>query len=121
MFSGAEGAALLLDSDEAQGGRLNLPPLLRRRPRGKPWSGDWAKTEAVSASDVVSFAVIAENMSNPHLRHNRFYEKHVFASFGNSSISHTEKTWQIGPGAFTQNNDTRGVYCESGAFVAFCY
>ena len=49
----------------------------------------------------VRFAVVARNMTNPHSRREVSYEKHAFACFGNSSISHTQKT-----------SRPRGVYPE---------
>ena len=50
-FGGAEGAALLLDGDEAQGDRVHPPPTPRRRRRGKSWNDGRAGTGAVSEAD----------------------------------------------------------------------
>ena len=69
----------------------------------------------MSGSDFVLLFLL-KNMTNPHPRHEVSYEKHAFACFGNSSISHTQKTCQLGPGAFTHRNNTGGVYRE-GAFT----
>ena len=43
------------------------PPVQRRRRHGKPWSGDRAGAGPLSASDC--FAVVAQNVTNPHPRH----------------------------------------------------
>ena len=43
---------------------------------------------------------------------------HPFACFGNSSISHTRLTCQLGQGAFTPTSDNGGVYFVRGAFFA---
>ena len=54
---------------------------------------------SLSASAFVCFAVIAQNTYLT--THKLFYVKHPLACFGNSFISHTQMTCQLGPGGFT--------------------
>ena len=48
-----------------------------------------------------------------------FLCKAPFSCFGNSFISHTQMTGQLGLGAFTPPNDRGGVYCVVGTFLTF--
>ena len=72
---------------------------------------------SLSASDFVGFAVVAQNFTNPHPRHEVSHENHAFACFGHSSMSRTQMICQLGPGAFTKKMIGGGVYCEAGAFL----
>ena len=63
---------------------------------------------SLSASDFVCFAIVARSITNPHAGHKVSYHKHAFASFGNSSISHTEMACKLGREAFLQNEDSGG-------------
>ena len=47
------------------------------------------------------FAVVAQNITDPHPRHEVPYENHAFARFGNNSISHTQMAGNLRCGAFT--------------------
>ena len=62
-----------------------------------------------TASGIVFFAAVAQNMINPHSRHDVPYEKYASACFGDSSMSHTQNPCLLGPGEFEQNK-TVGVY-----------
>lgn len=57
-----------------------------------------------SASDFRFFTVVAQNMNL--LATNA---KHAFACLGNSYVSRTLMTCQLGPGALAQQDDTGGA------------
>ena len=71
---------------------------------------------SLSASAIVSYAVVAQNITYPHTYDTRTWHqlsevKHHFACFGNSSsISHTQIPCQLGPEALNPKNHRGGGF-----------
>ena len=67
----------------------------------------------------VCFSVRGERLPT-HINFLLYGIQSTFACFEKSSISHTRMTCQLGPGAFTPQNDRGGgVYCVAREFYVF--
>ena len=76
---------------------------------------------SLSASDSFCFAVVAQNITDPHPRHYVPFENHAFACLGNSSISHTQISCKFGRGALTQKRIGGPFTVGFGRFPLFSF
>ena len=95
------------------------PPVQRRRRHGKPWSGDRAGAGPLSASDC--FAVVAQNVTNPHPRHSVPMNNTPLPASETAPSPTIKRLASSAPGRLPQKMIGGGVFLVARAFFALLF